>query len=326
MKVIVIDSGIDYESNKNSLIGGTDLIQPGKGIIDDNGHGSRCASIIRLYSESMPSFYSIKALNLNNESSTELLVKALNFTKELDIRLINLSLATQNIKSREIIGCVIEELYHYGKIVVASVPNSGQIGYPASMNHVIGVDGAIFNRSKEYWYNKYYPVQCVANRIPVLVRGYNGRIEMFGGTSKATAIMTAIIGNILEESPNISYEELENILQNKSLKKMWDYKQIQSLSRYIVNGVTAKYDSEEKEIEELILKYLIEKGLQVSIEDLHKYGYQCYFAKEDFCKIIQLLEKRYGVQLSNYEGIEYRVFENARCLNTYFKSVNQHLL
>lgn len=317
MRVILIDTGIDCELNEGYIVGGANLINPNQGFDDDNGHGSLCCSIISLYSQSMPYWYPIKILNKQNESSTKILVEALNYTKNLDIRLINLSLSTLDANSVMCLTSIVSELYELGKIIVASVPNSRQTGYPASLKNVIGVDGAIFKGNTEFWYNKDYRVQCIANRIPIMVRGCQGKFNMFGGTSKATAVMTAIIGNMLEIYPDISYNMLQELLMDISIRKSWDMGELDGLSKYSA-GTENVFDDREKRIEEVLIGYLSEKGLLFSMDEVNKYGYQKFLSGEDFYHILRRLECVLEIKLPKYEGIDYRVFDNPRNLKQFF--------
>lgn len=228
-----------------------------------------------------------------------------------------MSLSTLKKDNIEVLKKTISELYDIGKIIVASIPNSGQLGYPASLRYVIGVNGVILKNQKEYWYNQDYSVQCVANRIPVMVKGYKGKYNMFGGTSKATALMTAIIGNILEKNPDISYENLQTILVNSATRCVWTQEEVENLSRYFVEEVNI-IDDKEREIECLVLDYLHNKGFMVIQSDLNKYGYQRFLIGEDFYEIIKRIEILLGIKIPHYSGLDYRIFENAKSLKNFF--------
>lgn len=318
MRIIILDTGIDCVLNEETILDGINLITAGGSFADDNGHGSLCSSIIKLYGQSIPYWFVIKILDAQNESSTERLVDALNYTKKVDIRLINLSLSTLDEKKIDRLEKIISELRDYGKIIVASVPNSGKVGYPASLENVIGVDGGIFSNEREYWYNKDYSTQCIANRVPVMVKGYNGEIQMFGGTSKATAIMTAKIGSILEQYPNISYDDLQSLLMHSASKKVWNREEVADLSQYIVRG-TSVSDDEERIIEDVVVEYLRGKGMLFDLDNLREWGYQGFLNGNDFMKIINALEEKFNIRLPYYEGIDYRVFENANSLKKFFE-------
>ncbi len=44
---------------------------------------------------------------------------------------------------------------------------------------------------------------------------------MFGGNSKATALFTGIVLNVVAENNNISFEELNHILEGNALKNKY---------------------------------------------------------------------------------------------------------
>ena len=77
----------------------------------------------------------------------------------------------------------------------------------------IGVDGIVLQDNKEYWYSKSKAIQCMANRVPILVKNIGNTYTMFGGTSKATAIVTSIVLDKLLIKPDLDYQELEEWLE-----------------------------------------------------------------------------------------------------------------
>lgn len=151
-----------------------------------------------------------------------------------------------------------------------------------------------------------------------MVKGCKGEIQMFGGTSKATAVVTAIIGDILEEYPNISYEELQNMLMDSAKKKTWNREEIAGVSQYITKRTSVNSD-EEQMIEEVVAKYLRGKGMLFDLNNLREWGYQGVLHGNDFMKILNDLEKKFNIRLPYYEGIDYRVFENANSLKKFLK-------
>lgn len=321
MEVILIDSGLDLEQDDLVCTDGFNLIEVGKKAFDEIGHGTMCSRVIQLHSKSLVEFIPIKILNQDNESSISLLIEALNRTEEIDCRLINLSLSTTSHEKVAQLEIVTERLWKMGKIIIASMPNSGKTGYPAMINHVIGVDGAVFQDHDEYWYNNRYLVQCVANRLPVMVKGLADSYNMFGGTSKAACVITALVGNILEHSPGLSFREIQEILERNAKRNFWQKDTLESMQHYVIDKRQQEKNSKEK-IEKIIEDYIFSKTRSISKEQLRKYGYQPFLTDNDFFEIIKMLEEYFRITLPKYDGISYRIFDNATTLYEYFGNIS----
>lgn len=318
MKIVLIDSGIDQILRSSGITYGRNLLMKNKISIDDQGHGTLCARTIMAYCNNTPKIHAIKILDKNNRASSSILLEALKECEKIDCRLINLSLATRSLDQIGAMESIIETLTMQGKIVVSSAPNSGGVAYPAALKNVIGVNGAVFDDYMEYWYNEKYEIQGIANRVPILIQGLDGQYKMFGGTSKATCVMTAIIANQLDRHPDLTKNELQEVLASYSAKQQWNSHMIDEKSKYFVDTTTAK-SNKERNIKELIEEYIEKKGLRVTESDYIKYGYQPYLTGNEFHSIIKLVEKELGVLLPTYDGISYRIFDNAVTMCQYFE-------
>lgn len=217
-KVIIIDTGISESDYIGKVIGGINLYDKNESFADDNGHGTQCANTIAQFCIQQPDLFAIKILNQNKECSLEALMEALDYTRHIDIRTICLSLTTINEESMRKLQKIIYTLKNDGKIVIASAHNQGYLGYPAACDGTIGVDGMMLQDHKEYWYNKGKAIQCIANRVPILVKNIGNTYTMFGGTSKAAAIVTSIVLNMLLIKPDLDYQELEEWLESSAAK------------------------------------------------------------------------------------------------------------
>jgi len=212
-KLIIIDTGISKNDYIGNVIGGINLFDKDGSFADDNGHGTQCANTIAQFCAKRPDIFAIKILNQNKECSLEVLMEALEYTRDIDIRTICLSLTTIKEESMPKLQKIIHTLKNNGKIVIASTHNQGYLGYPAACDGTIGVDGIVLQDNKEYWYNKGKVIQCMANRVPILVKNIGNTYTMFGGTSKATAIVTSIVLDKLLIKPDLNYQELEEWLE-----------------------------------------------------------------------------------------------------------------
>jgi len=102
IKIALIDSGINNKliDAEHRILFETTFDAQLNAIVsnrtsDDNGHGTFCANLI-LSRTSFSVIQSIKILNSNLKSSSELLIAALRTLINSDINIINLSLSTSN--------------------------------------------------------------------------------------------------------------------------------------------------------------------------------------------------------------------------------------
>lgn len=318
MNVIILDTGLSSIVHGPSIINQINLLAPESADEDDNGHGTLCGSAIKYYSNTNVNFYSIKMLNEEKKSSSEYLIQALDYAKTIDIRIIHMSLSTTNLGKIDELKRIIKELSNSGKIIVASMPNSGKLGFPAALREVIGVDGALFNDHKTYWYNMFYRVQCVADRMPVMFKGPDKTFEMFGGTSKAASMMTANICDILEQDHNMCYHDLEEELMQEASQNEWSSRILASKKEYKYRARTIETEL-EKEIKNVVEAFIYNKGYVVDKNMFTLYGYQPFLKNGDFQAILTLLENHFNVTLPSYEGIDYTIFDDAVTLCNFFQ-------
>jgi len=315
---ILIDTGVSPGDCASKVIGGVDINDGKSTLGDDNGHGTQCANIIAEVCDSKPNIFTIKVLNHNMECSLEKLIKALEFTRKIDIRVVSLSLATIKKESQQTLQKIMRKLNTEGKIMICAAPNHGDIGYPAACDGTIGVDGAIFQKNNDYWYNKNSPVQCIANKTPVLVKSIGDTYKMFGGTSKATAVMTGIVLNKLSKNPDLKYEELEALLETFAKQTYWKTEEVVKAKSF---DYELQEDEEHNELYETIRNilscYFKKKNRTISMEELDG-NITDFFYPNDFYEILKEIEYCTGVNIV-YSGVDYRVFKSISTLTRFIK-------
>lgn len=233
--VIIIDSGIDTNNInlRDNIAGGisfnydsnSNLVTFDPEYHDENGHGTNCASIIKRLAPDA-SMYILKVLNKDAKTNSKVLIESLKHLTNLDARVINISLATIEDEFAEELKDTCSLLYRKGKILICSLDNRENRSYPAIFDNVIGVRGSNFNLSNEFWYNAKFEIQCVADGLPVLVSGLNSSYSMFGGNSKATAMLTGIVLEILNKQPDLEFSELNKLLEKEAKRNEWSEKDI----------------------------------------------------------------------------------------------------
>lgn len=216
MEVILIDSGISPRL-VNQCVGGMKITFDNgdfvysTDIIDENGHGTYCAEVMLNICKDI-SFYVIKIVGCNGYTSSSLLYKALEACKNVDARIICVSLSVIGDKNHEKISKIIKELRDMEKIVCVSVENGKESSFPADLYEVIGVKGKIFYNTLFYIFEKKDSNIVYFDSTPVLMMYPNGLYKFFYGNSKANAVCAGTIAKILNENHSISVKQCCDIL------------------------------------------------------------------------------------------------------------------
>ncbi|MCF0126163.1 MAG: hypothetical protein HUJ68_10505 [Clostridia bacterium] len=276
----IVDSGINekYISNKR-IVGGKGFcienyeVKATNEIMDEDGHGSACFHVLNKNTLNCD-FYIIKILN-NGVSDARLLCAALHHCLEINADVVNLSLSIINVNRLQIIDeleKVIKTMTEKNMIIVASYPNGNIEGYPASCKNVIGIRGGI--SFDENYCNVIRTsdgkLNLVSNILPVITIRENGNHYFFGGNSKATAMATARIIEILQKSKEfnkdclynnpkwISNEDNETFRDYDYLKEMIDYNITPSqLHKQVFNIITELTGCKIEMFDNLIMRNVV---------------------------------------------------------------------
>ncbi len=196
IKVALIDSGINV--NEFNVIDSVvfriddaDNIKKLNNITPINNHGTSVAHCINTICNNIE-FIDINIIDNSGLSYGDLLIKALEYCKSVDVDIINLSLGTTKFKYIFRMRKIIRELNKKGTIIVAAENNANKKAYPANMKHVIGVKGDSFIAS----YNNYYYKNKFYYAYDKLPEDFNNNIYNTRGNSFACGFIT---GHICKE-------------------------------------------------------------------------------------------------------------------------------
>lgn len=289
MKIAIIDSGINPEYfhlcdegyglyNEN--------LKKNENFYDTGLHGTLCAAIIKTI-EPCSQICHIKIVNENGVSTGKMLLHALWELEKSEVKIINISLATRKKTLYEEMKKICKKLDNEGKIIFASAWNhSLEDAYPAALPNVIGVQGSK-NRNHLCWKKGKYEV-CI-NAEPELVNLNDNTMCFFRGTSKATAMASAICAKYLHQVGDMNREQFVKRIQKEPLK--YDF---------------ANYSSKNSiNIERIYLE--IAQRLNISNDKLEKLLLEEY--KDNPKKCIQLAEKLKEVY-PNHKRIFLKDFES----------------
>ena len=235
--VAIIDDGIGsglYYTNDivNSIEITSDFIvrSVNKSNLFNDSHGTICAAILSKYF-SNAALTSIKILNdKNHKCKKGQLIKSIEWCVDNCIQVANLSLGTIDYRDFEIINETINMAYNRGLIIVAACNNKGIFTSPASFSNVIGVkcnkDNVI--KEGEYLFNL-YPIDGIEvtaySEHNLLRKGYDSKVTN-KCNSYAAPMITAKVCNIINESPNITLEEIKENLYKGSINYIKDTTQV----------------------------------------------------------------------------------------------------
>ncbi len=306
VKVALVDSGIDINHDylKGNIIGGisfecdNDYIIATDNYEDENGHGTSCASSIKREFDDVEIFV-VKVLGKDGRTSRQIFEEALKYLLNMDIRLINLSLSVTTNEMIQDLHEICDELYRQGKIIVCSLANGFEESYPAVFNNVIGVKGFILESENSFWYNKDKRIQCIMDNNPYMNCNINNSYRLFGKcNSQSTAKLTGIIARILSKKYDITFEELNNELENLAVKNDWEDKDFLASKRYpdFKEGLYDKDNSILLGIANVVREVL---KLNKSNDDIYKYSLfnRKIGLNNDNCyEVLKKLEEKFDIK------------------------------
>ncbi len=224
-RIVIIDSGID-----SSIIPCTHMDILGKQNYDKCGHGTACGLIIKQI-DSNNELISIPLLDANGYASSKDLESVLKFCLNLKCDIINLSLSVLDDNTGDI-EVICNLLHEQGKVIVSSVINRKEESFPANLQNVVGVRGGIFQHNNEFWYNADKKIQIIANMSPIFTTPQLHRYLIFSGNSKATAVVSGLLGHMIKMN---KYKKIEQLLPLFSTKNDWSEDEIPTDIDLLVN-------------------------------------------------------------------------------------------
>lgn len=222
VKIVIIDDGVNEKLyNAGSLWLNLEVTrdQQIRKRADDcpykPSHGTTCGAIIKKYSPDAL-LGSIKVLNETGRGVRDQLVTALCWCADNDIKLVNLSLGTIDFRDYEAVRMAVNYAERRGVIIVAACNNGNIFTQPASLSNVIGVKCDMEGKLKEGQYRYHcYPldgIDITACAAHFLLKYDDGGKTTSPCNSFAAPMITAVVCNILQQSPSMSFQEMKRKL------------------------------------------------------------------------------------------------------------------
>jgi subtilisin family serine protease len=220
VRVCLLDSGVDPA---HPLVGGLDQamgvvtgddgdlavvpVDP----VDEAGHGTACASLIRLIAPRV-SLTSVRVLTHGKQGTGSALLAGLGWAIDEGFDIINMSLSTTKDQFCGTLRELADRAYFRRCVIVASAHNMPVQSYPWPFASVISVASHDGPDPMTYYYNPAPPVEFYARGVRVRVAWTGGREILSTGNSFATPHMTGISALILSKHPLLTPFQLKSVL------------------------------------------------------------------------------------------------------------------
>lgn len=226
IKVAILDTGINTNSNDIDLAGGVSFVEGCSEYSDDNGHGTKMASVLasNLNSIGLVGFapdvdlYSVKVLDKDGVGRYSAVLNGVEWAIDNNIDIITMSFGSDEYS--ESIHQAVKKAEENGILIVASAGNTGNASlyYPAAFPSVIAV-GATDENDKIATFSNY------GNGLDILAPGVNidtydlqGNSFVAEGTSIAAQEVAGVAALLKSVDPKLSANQLKDLLYGKKTK------------------------------------------------------------------------------------------------------------
>ncbi|HBB56471.1 TPA: hypothetical protein DEW47_01870 [Patescibacteria group bacterium] len=216
IKVAVIDTGISIIHPDLVVAGGVNVIVPGRGYNDDNGHGSHVAGIIAAQDNLIGvigvspkvSLYAVKALDKNGAGYISSIIRGIEWAIASNMSVINLSVGSDS--DSQILHDAITKATNAGIVVVVAAGNSGPndntVSYPAKYQEVIAVSATNQNNTITSWSSRGSEVDVAAPGENIVSTYLGKGYAMESGTSMAAPFVSGVVALIKSINISSSYD------------------------------------------------------------------------------------------------------------------------
>lgn len=313
--IAIIDSGIEYSVPfQRKILGGisfyikNDNLYSSDDISDECGHGTNCAYIINKYCPNIM-LYIIKIIDSTNKCSSLLLFEALKHLIRVDVDIINISLSVNGNSFADEISKVIAKLYSQGKYIIVSVENGAENSFPANNEKCLGVAGKIMKKNL-YYFNRNSPIQIITDSTPEFSIGLKNKYNWFGSNSKATALMSSKVAELMIKYKSSNKLQFLNVLKKHSAN-------IDSSNDEFMK-VPENIELNKKEVE------ILKKVKSIFLKYMFNNNCETIFVEEGFnlknsYEFINECEQILGIKI-NKDEIKIEYFYNFKTLIHYISS------
>lgn len=225
VKVGIIDTGIEYTHSDLfqcfDEIKGYDFITGSEKIIDENGHGTHVAGIVGGITTGVApecTLYSLRILNADGVGSEVDLLRALEWSIENKLDIINLSLGNYEKSFTE--ERALQIVKSEGISVICAAGNSGKevYEYPSAYDSTVSVAAVNSYNDKASFSTYNDQITISAPGVNIFSTYIDNSFQSLNGTSMAAPHVTGVCALIKSLQPSQSPEQLDEIIQCTALK------------------------------------------------------------------------------------------------------------
>ena len=195
VKVVVIDTGIDYDhpNLKANIKGGWNAITKKDDFKDDNGHGTHCSGTIAAVDGDSgvvgvapkADLYGVKVLDENGSGTFDDVIAGMQWAVEHHMQVASMSLGAS--QGNESLKAAVDAMVKNGVALIAAAGNSGRaVGYPAAYPGAIAVAAMDSSDKVAYFSSRGPEVALIAPGVDVKSTYMGGAYDTLSGTSMAT--------------------------------------------------------------------------------------------------------------------------------------------
>ena len=220
VKVAIFDTGVNTTSGDIDLAGGISFVEGVTYYSDDNGHGTKMASILsaNLNGQGIAGvapnidLYSVKVLDQNGVGRYSSVLNGVEWAIENNIQIITMSFGGHEYS--DILREAINRAVSNNILVVAAAGNAGEntLYYPAAFNDVIAVGATDTNNDLASFSNYGEGLSLVAPGTEMLAYGLDGLIENVQGTSASVQQVAGAAALLLGVEPGLTNGQLKFLL------------------------------------------------------------------------------------------------------------------
>lgn len=226
-KIAIIDRGFDTQHRRlvNAEIEGINIHKSeeefylSNEIFDDDGHGTSVAGVIHKHCPDR-TLVGVKLSSYNGIITLDLLCEGIKYCCEHNgVKIINISMGVACRQPSSELRNVIELAKQKGIFVVASAHNFPSNNcYPAHFPYVFGVACGLVSHKGEYQYLGEGLVNILAKGTVQRLAWKDNSFKISSGTSFAAAHFSGLLGNLINDQANITFDELLKIVKKHSSK------------------------------------------------------------------------------------------------------------
>ncbi len=225
LMVAVLDTGVygKHPDLSGVVLGGTDLVAPGNGQADPNGHGTHIAGLIAAKAGNGVGgaglaqgvrILPVRVLGGDGVGTDTAVAKGIAWSVDRGAKVINLSVGSAQYSAAE--DAAVSYALTRGVVMVSAAGNLRRLGnptlYPAAFNGVIAVGSSDRNDAVSYfsgtgsWVDLVAPGRDILSTVPTA--GY----AIVDGTSMSTPLVSAVAALVKAALPAASSAQVNAIL------------------------------------------------------------------------------------------------------------------